>query len=86
MTLRRQKDTSHFCRFSLFPSLAKNRLRTYFFNYDKTDYVSWAVGLQKAGYATDPNYAKKLISLVKKYELDILDTMEDPLRKLRELD
>lgn len=66
--------------------LVKTRYYRDLFNYDKTDYVSWAVGLQKAGYATDPNYAKKLIGLVKKYDLDILDTMEDPLRKLRELD
>ena len=35
----------------------------------KTDYKSWANGLQKAGYATDKNYAKKLIRTIEKYDL-----------------
>ena len=35
----------------------------------KTDYKSWANGLQKAGYATDKNYAKKLIRTIEKYNL-----------------
>lgn len=35
----------------------------------KTDYVGWAKGLQKAGYATDKNYADKIISIIKKYGL-----------------
>ncbi len=34
-----------------------------------TDYKSWAQGLSKAGYATDPQYAKRLIDLIEKYEL-----------------
>ena len=34
-----------------------------------TDYKSWAKGLKKAGYATDPKYPKKLISLIEKYKL-----------------
>src|SRR5690606_7126248 len=34
------------------------------FTLNKNDYKSWANGLKKAGYATDPNYAKKLISLI----------------------
>ncbi len=37
------------------------------------DYKKWAVGLRKAGYATDKNYDKKLISVIKKYQLDKLD-------------
>lgn len=38
-----------------------------------TDYKGWAHGLKKAGYATDPNYAPKLISLIERYELQKLD-------------
>lgn len=38
-----------------------------------TDYKGWAHGLKKAGYATDPNYAPKLISLIERYELNKLD-------------
>ena len=33
------------------------------------NYEGWAKGLQRAGYATDPNYAKKLISVIEKYQL-----------------
>lgn len=39
------------------------------FSLRPTDYVNWAHGLKKAGYATDPNYAYKLIDIIEKYEL-----------------
>ena len=38
-----------------------------------TDYKNWAKGLSKAGYATDPKYADKLIRLIKDLELDKYD-------------
>ncbi len=38
------------------------------------DYKKWAHGLKKAGYATDKNYAKKLINTIEKYQLYKLDT------------
>ncbi len=34
-----------------------------------SDYVAWAKGLKKAGYATDPHYAGKLISIIENLEL-----------------
>ncbi len=34
-----------------------------------TDYKGWAHGLKKAGYATDPRYAYKLIEIIETYEL-----------------
>ena len=37
------------------------------------DYRGWARGLSKAGYATDPRYADKLISLVERYDLATYD-------------
>jgi len=37
------------------------------------DYKKWATGLKKAGYATDKNYAKKLINTIEKYNLYQLD-------------
>lgn len=43
------------------------------FELKPTDYKGWAHGLKKAGYATDPNYAPKLISLIERYELDKFD-------------
>lgn len=39
------------------------------FKLEPTDYKSWAEGLQKAGYATNPKYASTLIGLIEKYEL-----------------
>ncbi len=33
------------------------------------DYVAWARGLQRSGYATDPAYAEKLIKIVENYQL-----------------
>lgn len=43
------------------------------FTYRKDDYESWAKGLRKAGYATDPKYPQKLIRIIEKYELYTYD-------------
>ncbi|WP_373226627.1 glycoside hydrolase family 73 protein [Enterobacter cloacae complex sp. ESBL7] len=37
----------------------------YHFLFNSSDPIKWAKGLQKAGYATDPNYANSLISVMK---------------------
>lgn len=39
------------------------------FTLDKSDYSAWARGLKKAGYATDPKYPQKLISIIERYKL-----------------
>lgn len=44
------------------------------FQLKKDDYKAWAKGLRKAGYATDPKYPDKLISIIERYELYKLDT------------
>lgn len=41
----------------------------FLFDYHRTDYRSWAYGLKRAGYATDPQYPRKLISLIERYKL-----------------
>ncbi len=41
----------------------------FLFDLDVTDYRSWAKGLKKSGYATNPRYADLLISLIEKYQL-----------------
>lgn len=46
----------------------------FLFDYKITDYKSWAYGLKKAGYATDPNYPRKLINLIEEYQLHQYDT------------
>ncbi|WP_216820684.1 glucosaminidase domain-containing protein, partial [Cnuella takakiae] len=39
------------------------------FSLDPTDYESWAYGLKKAGYATNPKYPQILIKLIRDYNL-----------------
>ena len=41
----------------------------FLFNLDRTDYKSWARGLQSAGYATNPSYSSQLINLIERYRL-----------------
>jgi len=45
------------------------------FELNRTDYIAWARGLQRAGYATAPDYADKLIRLIDRYELYRYDLM-----------
>ncbi|WP_224491497.1 glucosaminidase domain-containing protein [Robertkochia flava] len=47
----------------------------FLFDLDKDDYRSWARGLKKAGYATDPRYPDKLISIIEKYGLYKYDAL-----------
>ena len=41
----------------------------FLFNLQITDYRGWAKGLKRAGYATDPSYANRLITIIEDYEL-----------------
>ena len=43
------------------------------FKLPKDDYKAWAKGLRAAGYATDPKYPDKLISLIERYQLQEID-------------
>lgn len=45
----------------------------FLFRLKITDYKGWARGLKKAGYATDPRYADRLIGIIELYELDKYD-------------
>lgn len=45
------------------------------FSLDIMDYTSWAKGLKEAGYATNPKYAERIISLIERFQLAILDTI-----------
>lgn len=47
------------------------------FNLPATDYKSWAKGLKQYGYATDPQYAVKLIQLIEAYQLYLYDTANE---------
>lgn len=56
---------------------AKSKRYGFLFELDPTDYKAWAKGLSKAGYATDPHYANKIIDLIERYELYRFDTQSD---------
>ncbi len=47
----------------------------FLFDFETTDYTSWAYGLKKAGYATDPGYPAKLIRIIEDYKLSAYDRM-----------
>ena len=53
--------------------LSKRGRYSSLFDLELTDYKGWAKGLKKAGYATSPTYAEKLISLIERYDLDQFD-------------
>lgn len=53
--------------------LQQNRYKS-LFTLDKTDYKAWAKGLKACGYATNPQYAERLIKLIEDYELYKYDT------------
>lgn len=46
----------------------------FLFRLKITDYKGWARGLKKAGYATDPRYADRLINIIELYDLDRYDS------------
>lgn len=71
------RDHSDFLRY-------QNRYKS-LFDLDPSDYKAWAKGLKAAGYATDPNYPKKLVKLIEDYGLDRYDrgvdvAVEAPLK------
>ena len=45
------------------------------FSLGKTDYKAWAQGLKDCGYATNPKYPERLITLIEKYRLGRFDTL-----------
>lgn len=59
--------------------------RTYYkdlFKLNIEDYKGWAKGLLKSGYATNPQYANKLIKLIEDYELYKYDKGKKSSNKL----
>ncbi|MDL2325731.1 glucosaminidase domain-containing protein [Bacteroidales bacterium OttesenSCG-928-A14] len=44
------------------------------FELDVMDYKAWAKGLKAAGYATNPHYAERLISLIERFNIAKHDT------------
>lgn len=55
----------------------------FLFKLKITDYKGWARGLKKAGYATDPSYANRLITIIEDYNLYKYDTQGLSKREAR---
>jgi len=51
----------------------RNRYK-FLFSYETSDYKSWARGLRKAGYSTNPRYPKLLITIIEEHELHKFDS------------
>lgn len=43
---------------------------------NKADYKAWAYGIYQKGYASNPDYAKLVINLIERYQLDAIKPME----------
>ena len=54
--------------------LRKNQRYASLFSLKVTDYKGWANGLKKAGYATSPTYATRLIEIIENYDLAKYDS------------
>ncbi|HBB81168.1 MAG TPA: hypothetical protein DHU80_02190 [Cryomorphaceae bacterium] len=48
----------------------------FLFDLDLSDYKGWAKGLKKAGYATSPSYADRLIKIIEAAELYAYDDLQ----------
>ncbi len=55
---------------------------SFLFKYKKSQYKKWAKGLKKAGYATNPEYAKLLINIIEKNKLYRFDNNNFETKKL----
>ena len=55
----------------------------FLFDLKITDYKGWARGLKKAGYATDPSYANRLITIIEDYDLYKYDSRGMSKREAR---
>lgn len=53
--------------------LATGSRYAFLFKFAQTDYKNWARGLKRAGYATSPTYADKLIEIIERYALHRFD-------------
>lgn len=68
-----ENDWQSFRDHSLF--LHQNSIYASLFDLKITDYVGWAKGLKKAGWATNPAYPSLLIDRIKVYDLTQYDKM-----------
>ncbi|MBQ8224100.1 MAG: glucosaminidase domain-containing protein [Bacteroides sp.] len=64
--------------------LTRGSRYAFLFKLKITDYKGWARGLKKAGYATDPSYANRLITIIEDYDLYKYDSQGMSKRAARQ--
>lgn len=64
--------------------LTRGARYAFLFELDILDYKAWARGLKKAGYATDPSYANRLITIIEDYELYKYDNKTGKWKETKE--
>lgn len=80
--------------FKSYPSLAASVQGLYdlmqWSNYDRatssTDYTEECKMVQACGYATDPDYSDKLISIVNSYQLTMFNNIDEPIEEPEEVE
>jgi Mannosyl-glycoprotein endo-beta-N-acetylglucosaminidase/LysM domain len=68
-------DVSYIAHSEFLRDPKKEHRYGFLFGLPPNDYRAWAYGLKRAGYATSPTYAEKLIRIVETYELYRFDNM-----------
>lgn len=53
--------------------LLRNSRYAFLFDLEPTNYVEWARGLKRAGYATNPQYAELLVTFIERHNLQKFD-------------
>lgn len=70
-----EESFSDHCEF-----LTTRQRYAFLFDYEITDYKSWAYGLKQAGYATNPRYPEILIKTIEDNRLDLYDNPKGIIR------
>lgn len=69
----RNPDASFVAHSEFLRDPAKSFRYGFLFRLDPNDYKSWAEGLRRSGYATNPKYPQLLISIIERYNLNQYD-------------
>jgi LysM repeat protein len=57
----------------------RNSRYAFLFDLDPTNYVEWARGLKRAGYATNPQYAELLVTFIERHHLQRFDKVQNSI-------
>lgn len=70
-----------------FVKVLQNRRFSHLFDkYGTNDYQNWALGIARGGYASSKTWATQIINIIKRYELDALDKLDESAQYLAQRD